>query len=184
MSINSLEILATAPALTGTNTETAMNAYVAPIPAAYLETNETPVVLTVNRAGACIAYLHATTGCEYIDAPVPTSDGSRYIPETRNYRDWDYVLRTLLLNNQLQVGDIVEVKASTGWTPVARLQFTEVDVASSWSRDGIRQPAAYKMVTGRADSKRYYGDGGYWCGRVTGLTNEVTDIVTPDLSRW
>lgn len=184
MSNNTLSILAkiTNTALTGTAEETVMqNAN--PFPAAWLTTVEIPAILTVTRAGSIVQLMHCTDGAMFIDAPVPTSDGSRYVPEVRNVRDWDYVLRNLLLNGLIQVNDLVEVKAN-GYHAVARLSFTEVNVAPWWSRDGVRQPVENILVTGRANSQRYYGDGGYYCAQVTGTTHPVTGLVEAELSRW
>jgi hypothetical protein len=185
MSNSTLSILAkiTNTALTGNTQENVMQ-NTNPFPAAWLVENETPVTVTVTRNGSTIAACHATDGAAFIEAPVPTNDGGRCITTVRNTRDWDYVVRGLLLNGLVQLGDLVEVKQANAWSPVARLEFIEVTLAPVWSRDGIRQPVENKMVVARANSKRYYNDGGYWADRVTGTTDPVTGLVEAELSRW
>jgi hypothetical protein len=170
-------------ALTGTTEETVMNAYANPFPTAWLAANETGVILTVTRNGNVVQYAHCTDGAMFIEAPVPTNDGSRYVPEVRNVRHWDYLVRLLALNAHLQVGDLVEVKSNT-YHAVARFEITEVTLAPKWSEYGVRQPVENKLVTVRGNSHRFYGDGGYYCAQVTGTTHPVTGLVEANLSRW
>ena len=189
MSKNALTILAnvlanTTTANTANNQENVMNAYANPFPANWFATAETAVILTVTRLDSIVQYAHCTTGALFVEGHCPSSDGGFWSNETRNVRDWDYVVRTLALNGHLQVGDLVEVKAGAGYMPVARFEVTEASVAPSWSSYGVRQPVENVLVTVRGNSCRFYGDGGYYCALVTGATDRITGLVEADLSRW
>lgn len=177
-------VIANNTALTGTTQETVMLQNTAnPFFVGWLANGEAPAILTVTRNGSIVQYLNCTDGALFIEAPVPMNDGSFCTTTCRNVRDWDYALRGLALNGQLTVGDIVEVKAN-GYYVSARLEVTEVAVAPSWSSYGVRQPVENVLVTVRADSKRYYGDNGYYVAQATGKTDCITGLVEAELSRW
>jgi hypothetical protein len=185
MSKNALSILAkitNTTANTANNQENTVNTN--PFPAAWLAEGETAAILTVTRDGVIVQYVHCTDGAMFIEAPVPTNDGGRCITTVRNVRDWDYQLRNLALNGHLQIGDLVEVKAGAGYMPIVRLEITEVSVAPWWSSYGVRQPVENVLVTVRGNSRRFYGDGGYYCASVSGVTDRITGLVEADLSRW
>jgi len=192
MSTKTLQILAriaknTTPATTANNPENPMNEYLTPFPTAWLAPTETAAILTVTRKGSIVQYLNCTDGAQYIDAPVPEERsfmaGTR-MTEVRNTRDHDYITRLLALNGQLEVGDIIEVKSSTGYMPVERVEITDLDFPSYWRYCGVKQPIENILVSIGFRRCRYYGEVGGWSDRFTGKTDPVTGIVEPDLSRW
>lgn len=177
-----LAILATNTALTGTTEETVMQSN--PFPANILVDDEIPVVLTVTRNGSIVQYAHCTTGAYEVEVPYPVADSGRHFSTIRNTRDWDYAMRSLALNGLLEAGDVIEVKQANAWSAVARLEVVGCSLAPKWSEYGIRQPIEHVLVELTVNSRRYHGDNGGWCSRITGWTHPVTGLVEANLSRW